>query len=325
MASKTAANARITEALGVLAALGLPEAQINERSALCLLALLDLSPTSPWSAATSPLLGITPIMDWMRETYSKHYQPNTRETVRRFTMHQFIAAGLALYNPDAPTRPVNSPRAVYQISPAALALLRTYKSAGWARSLAKFKAAQPSLAEHYAHARTMAFVPVTLAPGHVVHLSPGAHNELARAILDHFLPRWLPGGEAIYVGDTGAKWGHFDRGAMSKLGVTLEDHGKIPDVVLFDRRRNWLVLVECVTSHGPVNGKRHDELQDLFRNATAGLVYVTAFPTRKLMAKYLTEIAWETEVWCAEAPSHLIHFDGERFLGPYPATRNSSE
>ncbi len=147
-----------------------------------------------------------------------------------------------------------------------------------------------------------------------MHLSPGAHNELARAILDQFLPRWLPGGAAIYVGDTGGKWGHFDRDALSKLGVTLEDHGKIPDVVLYDRRRNWLVLVECVTSHGPVNGKRHDELQDLFRNATAGLVYVTAFPTRKLMAKYLTEIAWETEVWCAEAPSHLIHLDGERFL-----------
>ena len=309
----------------VLDALGLPDAQINERSALSLLALLDLAPTIPWSQASNPLLGITPIMDWMRSKYKKSYKPNTRETVRRFTMHQFIAAGLAVYNPDDPTRAVNSPRVVYQISPKALALLRTFNTPGWNAALKNFKLAQPSLAAHYARERNLSLVPVTLGTGQEISLSPGAHNELVKSILDHFRRNWLPHGEAIYVGDTGEKWGHFDRQALTDLGVTLGDHGKIPDVVLYDRERNWLVLIESVTSHGPVNGKRHDELQELFRGATAGLVFVTAFPTRKLMARYLTVIAWETEVWCAEAPSHLIHFNGERFLGPYPATKQTHE
>ena len=89
------------------------------------------------------------------------------------------------------------------------------------------------------------------------------------------------------------------------------------DVVIYYPGKNWLILVEAVTSHGPVDGKRHDELKNLFANSSAGLVFVTAFPNRSLMARYLSEIAWETEVWTADAPSHLIHFNGVRFLGPY--------
>ncbi len=91
----------------------------------------------------------------------------------------------------------------------------------------------------------------------------------------------------------------------------------MPDVVLHWAAKNWLLLVEAVTSHGPVDGKRHGELANLFAGCNAGLVYVTAFPNRAVMARYLAEIAWETEVWVADAPSHLIHFNGERFLGPY--------
>ncbi|BCH63833.1 hypothetical protein RvVAT039_10490 [Agrobacterium vitis] len=94
----------------------------------------------------------------------------------------------------------------------------------------------------------------------------------------------------------------------------------MPDVIIYYPEKNWLLLIESVTSHGPVDGKRHGELAKLFASATPGLVYVTAFPTRRIMAKYLSEIAWETEVWVAEAPTHLIHFNGVRFLGPYNHT-----
>jgi len=109
------ANTQITAALTVLTDLGMPRAQLNERSALCLLALLNVTPGMAWSEAESPLMGITPIMDWVKEHYEKKYAPNTRETFRRQTMHQFVQAGIALYNPDDPSRPVNSPHAVYQI------------------------------------------------------------------------------------------------------------------------------------------------------------------------------------------------------------------
>jgi hypothetical protein len=143
---------------------------------------------------------------------------------------------------------------------------------------------------------------------------------LIRDIIESFAARFAPGAVLIYAGDTGEKWGYFEEELLAELGVIVEGHGKMPDVVLHYPDRDWLLLVESVTSHGPVDGKRHAELAKLFASSTAGLVYVTAFPNRSVMSRYLGEIAWETEVWVADAPSHLIHFNGERFLGPYTTT-----
>jgi len=135
--------------------------------------------------------------------------------------------------------------------------------------------------------------------------------------LKNFTPRYVHGSELVYAGDTGEKWGYFNNELLKKLGVEVDSHGKMPDVVLFYPEKNWVILVESVTSHGPVDGKRHDELKRLFEKCNAGLVFVTAFPTRNIMKGYLPSIAWETDVWCSDSPTHLIHFNGSRFLGPY--------
>jgi hypothetical protein len=307
----------IDNAHKILISVGLPRAQQNERSALCLLALLDLQPDRKWAEAKNPLIGITPIMDWIRDHYKKTYAPNTRETVRRQTMHQFVDAGIALYNPDKPDRPVNSPAAVYQIEPSALALLRSFDTKAWSTELTAYLAKCQTLAARYARERKQNLIPVQIAPGKEITLSPGEHSELIRATIEDFGARFVPGGVLIYAGDTGEKWGYFDVVLLSKLGVSVDAHGKMPDVVLYYPARDWLLLIESVTSHGPVDAKRHAELARLFAKATAGLVYVTAFPNRAIMSRYLGEIAWETEVWVADAPSHLIHFNGQRFLGPH--------
>jgi hypothetical protein len=312
-------NDYIKAAQQAIISLGLTRAQRNERSALCLLALLNLTPGKPWADAENPLMGITPIMDWAREHYGKEYAPNTRETVRRQTMHQFCDAGLALYNPDKPDRPVNSPKAVYQIEPAALTLLRTFGTPHWHNKLTAYLAERETLIARYAKEREQNRIPVEIAPGKQITLSPGDHSELIRAIIEDFAPRFAPGSLLIYAGDTGDKWGYFDAALLAGLGVDVDSHGKMPDVVLHFTDKNWLLLVESVTSHGPVDGKRHAELAELFAGSRAGLVYVTAFPNKAVMGRYLSEIAWETEVWVADAPSHLIHFNGERFLGPYNA------
>jgi hypothetical protein len=310
-------SGHIKEALEVLASLGMPRAQQNERSALCLLALLNLSPEKTWAESENPLMGITPIMDWGRQNYQKVYAPNTRETVRRQSMHQFVDAGIALYNPDKPDRSVNSPKAVYQIAPAVLALVLTFGTPTWHDNLTNYLVDRETLASRYANEREQNRVPVQIAPGKKITLSPGEHSELIRAIIEDFGPRFAPGSKLVYAGDTGDKWGYFDAALLAGLGVQVDSHGKMPDVVLYDPERNWLLLVESVTSHGPVDAKRHSELAKLFGGSTAGLVYVTAFPNRAVMGKYLGAIAWETEVWVADSPSHLIHFDGVRFLGPY--------
>lgn len=307
----------IDTALRILADLGLPRGQRNERSAVTLLALLDLRPSRKWKSATSPLMGITPIMDWARKHYGKEYAPNTRETFRRQTIHQFVQAGLALYNPDDPARSINSPKAVYQISPAALALLKLCGRTEWDQAFAQYLEQWQALADRYAQQREMKRIPVRTTDGKSIKLSPGEHSELIRKIIEDFAPLFAPGSILIYAGDTGDKMGYFNRERLADLGVVVNDHGKMPDVVFHYTARNWLLLVESVTSHGPVNAKRHDELMRLFAGSSAGLVYVTAFPARTVMARYLPEISWETEVWVADAPTHLIHFNGARFLGPY--------
>lgn len=305
----------IEGALEILRALGLPRAQLNERSALCLLAILNLTAEKTWSEAENPLIGITPIMEFSRKHYGKVYAPNTRETFRRQTMHQFIDAGISLYNPDKPTRPVNSPKAVYQIEPEAMALIKLYDTSRWEPALKEYLATRQTLVERYAKEREQNKLPVQIAPGRQIMLSQGEHSELIKAIIEDFAPRYVPGGILIFAGDTGGKY--FDEDLLSNLGVTVDYHGKMPDVVIYYPEKDWLLLIESVTSHGPVDGKRHDELAKLFKDSTAGIVYVTAFPNRSVMARYLNVIAWETEVWVADAPSHLIHFNGVRFLGPY--------
>ena len=311
-------NDYIEAAQEIIVLLDLPRGQQNERSALCLLALLNLTPGKAWADAEAPLMGITPIMDWAREHYDKDYALNTRETFRRQSMHQFIEAGIALYNPDRPDRPTNSPKAVYQIEPSALALLRSFGTPEWEDNLTTYLSKRETLAARYANAREQNRIPVQIAPGKKITLSPGKHSKLMRAIIEDFAPRFAPGSILVYAGDTGDKWGYFDAELLADLGVNVDSHGKMPDVILYYTKKNWLLLVESVTSHGPVDGKRHAELSQLFATSTAGLVYITAFPNRSLMRQYLSEIAWETEVWVADAPSHLIHFNGIRFLGPYP-------
>jgi len=320
MANKTdkkKAQHKIQDALNILIELGLPRQQLNERSALTLLALLALKPEQAWNDAGKPLMGITPMMDFFHKNYGKKYAPNTRETVRRQTVHQFLQASLIVANPDKLERPTNSPKAVYQIEPSALELLKSFESPEWRDNLRKYQKKVKTLKKKYEREREMQKLPVHLIDGQDIKLSPGGQNVLVKKIVEDFCSLYTPGGRMIYVGDTQLKWAYYDSDILSSLGVTIEEHGKMPDVVVFHTKKNWLLLIEAVTSHGPVNPKRRAELKELFAGSSAGLVFVTAFLDRHAMLKYLSDISWETEVWVADSPTHLIHFNGERFLGPY--------
>ena len=314
---KDTKSAKIDEAIDILTQFGLPRAQLNDRTAYCLLALLNITEETPWSNATDPLVGITPMMDFARNNYAADYAPNTRETFRRFSMHQMVQAGIARYNPDSPERPTNSPKAVYQISPVALEVIKAYNTDSWARKLAAFTRSVPTLVEQYAKERQMDMVQVQVRDGLSVTLSPGTHNELIQAIIEDMAPRFTPGATLIYIGDTGDKWGFFDKELAVQLGLNVEEHGKMPDVVLWQEANNWLVLVESVTSHGPVDSKRYIELSELFGSSSADKVYISAFPDKRTFARFAPDIAWETEVWVADNPTHMVHFNGSRFLGPY--------
>lgn len=309
---------RLAEAIEALTGLQFGPKQRNEIAAYALLALLDLKPGVPWADAQAPLCGITPVIDFIAETYGVRYAPNTRETIRDDAVKFFVEEGLLLRNPDDPNRPTNSGKTVYQIESSALALLRKFGTLGWVPALRQYLASRESIKHEIARKRNLARVPVTLPDGSRVALSPGGQNPLIKAIIEHFCPAFAPGGVVIYIGDTENKFVHLEKAGLAALGVNLDSAEKIPDVIVHYTTKNWLLLIEAVTSAGPVDGKRRKELKDLFAGCKAGLVFVTAFESRRTMQSFVSHIAWESEVWIAEDPDHMIHFNGERFLGPYP-------
>lgn len=309
---------KIDEATQILTALGLPAAQRNERSALTLLALARVAPKTGRAKTEQPLLRIVDIMEFMRKTYGKDYAPNTRETVRRQTIHQFEQSRIVDRNPDDPTRPTNSGKTVYKLADPAVAVIRAYgNDLAFQAELARFLEQFGSLQLAYSSSRDVHRVPLRLPDGKTVYLSPGKHNKLQVAAIEEFGPRFAPGAEVLYVGDTADKHVVLDAPGLVALKVVVTEHDKLPDLILYRRDKNWLYLIEAVTSHGPISPKRHRELEQVLAKCSADRVYVTAFPSAAEFRKYAANIAWETEVWIADNPDHMIHFNGPKFLGPY--------
>ena len=307
---------KIEQAQEVLEALGLPYAQQNEISALTLLTLAQLSEKARWKDAASQNLRVHDILIKIKQDYGREYAENSRETIRRKVLHQFEQAGIVIRNSDDPLRPTNSGLNNYILSDLVLDVLHSYGTSRWKSMVNQFLAQQGSLLVTYQKAREQNKIPLRVADGKVYKLSPGKHNKLEVAIVEDFAPRFAPGAKLIYLGDTAKKTLVFDESAFAKLGIPVSEHGKFPDAILYDTKRKWLFLIEAVTSHGPVSPKRQFELEKLFEKCKAGKVYVTAFLDFANYKRYANEIAWETEVWIAEMPSHMIHFNGDKFLGP---------
>ena len=309
---------RLAETIKALTALQFGSRQRNEVAAYTLLAMLDLKADATWAEADAPLRGITPVIEFIANFYGVRYAPNTRETIRDEAVKYFAEEGLLLRNPDDPNRPTNSGKTVYQVEPTALNLLRKVGTDTWALALKQYLASRENIKSEITRRRDLARVPVTLPDGEKVALSPGGQNPLIKAIIEEFCPIFVPGGAVIYIGDTENKFVHLETADLTALGVSLDSAAKIPDVIVYHTAKNWLLLIEAVTSAGPVDGKRRKELKELFAGCKAGLVFVTAFENRATMRNFVSQIAWESEVWIAEDPNHMIHFNGERFLGPYP-------
>ncbi len=309
---------KITEAQEILKALGLPAAQQNEMSALVLLALCSIKEDTPWAKAKRASQRITKeIMAFVNDNYKAEspYAPNTRETFRRQVLHQFVQASVVNYNPDDPTLPVNSPKAHYAITPEALTVVQGYGKAEWKNKVEKFAQETTMLREKYAAERDLHRIPLTIE-GNEYYLSPGAHNEVQSAVVEEFAPRFAPGGKLLYIGDAEDKDLYVNTAGLEALKLPITEHSKLPDIVISDEKRGWLFLIEVVTSHGPVSAKRVVELEEFTKDCPYGIVYVTAFPNAKEFKKHVDDIAWETEVWLSDTPDHMIHFNGDRFIGP---------
>lgn len=308
---------RLDEARQMLAELGMPKKQTNKISGLTLMALARVSDQVPWREATRKSYTLRKgIMDYVGDVLGNPYAENSRESFRRKVLHQFVQGGICLYNPDSAALSTNSSLNHYKLTEEAWKACKTFGGPGWSKARDAFLAVAGSLSDKYGAAREMEQVPVTLPDGTELMLSPGMHNHVQAAIVMEFAPRFAPGAVLLYLGDTTHKALVFHEEEMKEIGIPITQHDKMPDVVLLDKTRGWLFLVEAVTSHGPMSPKRIVELRKLLEKCSVGVVFVSAFPDIVEFKKHASDIAWDTEVWLSEVPDHMMHFNGDRFLGP---------
>ncbi len=314
---------KIDEGLEILRELGLPRAQQYEGSSLTLLALADIQESIPWSNAKQRSIRIHDILGFIQEHYNKQYAENSRETIRRQTLHQFEQAGMVIRNLDDPQRATNSPNTVYAIESSTLEAIRKYGTLEWGPALKEWITEKGKLIERYEKRKKKHLISVELPDGAVIDLSPGKHNILQAKIIGEFLPRFCPKASVVYVGDTASKLLSVDKGLLKDLKITITEHDKLPDVVLYDETKKLLLLIEAVTAHGPLSAKRQIELEKTLLECKVNKVYVSSFPDFREFKKHIGNIAWDTEVWIADNPDHMIHFNGPKFFTVYGQDKQS--
>lgn len=307
---------KVEEGKEILTALGLPLAQRTSIAAYTLLALADIGEGDHWCDAKRRSLKIHDMLGVIKQRYRKTYAENTRETVRRQVLHQLEQARVVDRNPKEPGLPTNSPRTHYALSTAALSAIRSYGSPRFGRAVRQFRRKHGALLEVYNAVRTRHLIPVTLPSGDELMLSPGQHNRLQVAVIKEFAPRFAPGATVLYLGDAANKTLHLEKATLGDLSFPATEHDKLPDIVLYLRHLSRLFLIEAVTSHGPVSPKRKHELETLLKSCATARIYVSAFQDLKEFKRHIANVAWETEVWIAEMPDHMIHFNGDKFLEP---------
>jgi len=308
---------KVDEAQEILRAFDFDRRRTNETAARTLLALAGMDERATWAEATNERMGIRAILDWMRGPLGHPIAENSRETIRRFVLHQFVDAGFCLYNDDDPTRATNSSKNNYRLSPEALLTIQQYGTADFKLSIEEYLAEVGGLVTKYRAARNLTRIPVTTVEGEVFTLKAGGQNGLIKAMVEDFCAYFVPGGEVLYVGDADSKLMVFEQKRLALLGVSFDVHGKFPDLIVYQSETNWLFLMEACSTHGPVDHVRFSELSGMFRDCTAGLIYVSCFPDRSVMRRFLADLAWETEAWVASDPTHMIHLNGSKFLGPH--------
>ena len=295
----------------LLNSLQVPQKQQSDMCCYTLLAMAGLKKRDRWDLATNEWIRIHDVIAFTRDNYGIAYAENSRETIRKQAMHHFRNAAFIEDNGLA----TNSPNYRYRLTDEMLSLLRSYKSKDWKHELTSFLSNHETLIDLYSTKRDFNKIPVKINGKDFV-FSTGDHNRLQKAIIEEFAPRFAPDTECLYVGDTIEKDLVKDEDRLRELGFEITLHDKMPDVVLYSAEKNWLFFIESVTSVGPMEPKRIREIEEMTQGVTAGKIYVTAFLDFKTFKKFSESLAWETEVWIAEIPDHMIHLNGDKFLGP---------
>lgn len=302
---------KIEEARTILKELQVPVKQQSDLCCYVLLAMAGIGENAEWISASNEWIRIHDIIAYIKKEYGIVYAENSRETFRKQAMHHFRNAAFIEDNGKA----TNSPNYRYRLTREMLLLIRSFGTDNWSSKLLLFLEKHSSLIQMYASKRVMQKMPVKIN-GASFTFSSGKHNELQKAIIEEFAPRFAPNSECLYVGDTTEKDLVKNEEKLKHLGFEITLHDKMPDVVLYSEEKNWIYFIESVTSVGPMDPKRIKEIREMTVDVHSESIYITAFLDFKTFKKFSETLAWETEVWIADMPDHMIHLNGDKFLGP---------
>jgi hypothetical protein len=313
----------INEALDILENVGIPFAGKRERGlesmAMAFLAVAGVKKS--WKEAQGQNehrhLKTREIIKFVNDNYEENISPGSYDDMRRKHLKLLVLADLVLNSADNPSAAQNDPTRGYTLAGEFKSLVTFYGTDEWDIKLKLFTKNRPSLNEILQRKRDMPKVRVTLPSGHILDFSRGGHNQLQREIIEEFLPRFGAGCEVLYVGDATDKFLLRDDDKLKELGFFELTHDSLPDIVAYNKEKNWLFLIEAFYTSGPMSEERVLELKKALTACTADLIFITAFTSKTDFKKNVADVGWETEVWTADNPDHMVHFNGGKFLGPY--------
>src|SRR5487761_1177487 len=311
---------RVEEAVRLISSIGIPirkqSTRNQERMALVLFAVANMRPETPWQEAAvfqneeSWKLATREIISFQNKYWGQAISPGSYDDIRRKDLVFLVQAGIVLASAGNPNASTNNPSRRYAISPEAADLLHKFGSAETEEAARLFVLSHGSLDERLERPRPRR-VEAKLPDGKLIELTSGSHNILQKAIIEEFIPRYTSGGVVLYLGDTSKKSLHIEKEELRKLGFQELAHELLPDVVVYDRDRKWIFLIEAVHSSNPISKMRHVALETFTKDCSAPRVYVSVFANRPELRKWICDISWETEVWLVENPDHMIHFNGD--------------
>lgn len=313
----------INEALDILNGVGIPFSGKRERGLECMaMAFLAVAGvTKTWKEAKGQNehrhVKTRDIIKFINEHYEEEISSGSYDDIRRKHLKLLVLDDLILNSADNPSAAANDPTRGYTLSAEFKTLINYYGTEDWDIKLKLFVKNRPTLQEILQRKRDTPKVRVTLPSGHILDFSRGGHNQLQREIVEQFLTRFGAGCQVLYVGDATDKYLLRDDDKLKELGFFELTHDSLPDIVAYNEEKNWLFLIEAFFTSGAMSEERILELKKALHDCKADLIFVTAFTSKSDFRKNVGQIGWETEVWTADNPDHLIHFNGGKFLGPY--------
>ncbi len=318
----------INEALDIIDSVGIPlsgkRSRALENMAMSFLAVAGI--TKSWKEAKGQNehrhLKTREIIKFINENFEENISPGSYDDIRRKHLKLLVLADLILNSANNPSAAQNDPTRGYTLSSEFKSLITYYGSNEWDIKLKLFLKNRPTLSEILQRKRDLPKVRITLSSEHILEFSQGGHNQLQREIIEEFLPRFGVGCTVLYVGDATDKFLHRDDDKLKELGFFELNHDSLPDIVAYNPDKNWIYLIEAFFTSGPMSEERMLELKKSLKDCTADLIFVTAFTSKGDFRKNVTDIGWESEVWTADNPDHLVHFNGGKFLGPYQTKKD---